>query len=591
MKLRLVIFGLLLIVGIGIPLTIKAQTEADYSNTKGDPQLLAESAVMMLVGDLPSVQCTNEPSKEWYVQGGCAANSAEKSAMNSLGKAMAGLISTPPASGEVYIAQAIRKVNPATPAYAQGYGFSVLQPVLGMWSAALNVSYALFTIAFLVVGFAIMFRAKLNAQVVVNIQMALPRMVITLVLISMSYAIVGLMIDLMYISTFLIVEIFRTYIFESGTVLHRDAKQWAFQNIFGSLMGLIIGTPGEVESLAYRAALAIGTTVSDLITGPDGLSEIIGFFTGIIFILIFAVVLFVSAFKIFFALLNSYIQILIQIISAPLQLLLNIYPGSNAFMKWFRNIAANLAVFPVTVVMLFLVFAMMGIQTKDGIGFGVENILATDISSSAGFTAPLIGVNSRSFQGLVGIGVILMIPKVIELTKGAFGVQDKGQGGFMGMGVSLPGTGLAKAALKMPGSIIGGVATDQFGKRYEKFRQRSRDESQRRAGEKEERKREAAAMANPLPYDNIASTPESPTSAASTQTSTITNQGSSAARSTERGFNRKPIRIYRDKFGSNNTPTPSQKTSVDDPTRTISPSRQQTKPPQPPGALDNPTDD
>ena len=48
-------------------------------------------------------------------------------------------------------------------------------------------------------GFMIMFRVKINPQTVVSLQTMIPKLVITLLLVTFSYAIAGLVIDMIYV--------------------------------------------------------------------------------------------------------------------------------------------------------------------------------------------------------------------------------------------------------------------------------------------------------------------------------------------------------------------------------------------------------
>lgn len=118
---------------------------------------------------------------------------------------IASLYENSPASGIVYFADLLNNIGLSTPAYAQeGIGFGSLSPLLGLWKAFRNIAYLLFVIVFVGVGFAIMFRVRLSPQAVLTIQSALPRLVVALLLITFSYAIAGLLIDLSYVGFFLL---------------------------------------------------------------------------------------------------------------------------------------------------------------------------------------------------------------------------------------------------------------------------------------------------------------------------------------------------------------------------------------------------
>lgn len=112
-----------------------------------------------------------------------------------------------PASGIEYMADVGQKLQLVKPAYAQtGLGFNRLSPLLPLWRAFRNVSYLLFSVAIVIIGFAILFRLHISPQTVITIQSALPRIIIALVLVTFSYAIVGFMIDLIYIIFSLIIN-------------------------------------------------------------------------------------------------------------------------------------------------------------------------------------------------------------------------------------------------------------------------------------------------------------------------------------------------------------------------------------------------
>src|SRR3989338_11060501 len=120
---------------------------------------------------------------------------------------------SPPVSFSNYLAnvkQNIEKHGLVQPAYAQGagFGFNNLLPVIDIWRAFRNVAYFVFILVFVLYGFMIMFRMKINAQNVATFQSAIPKIVLTLILITFAYAIAGFMIDLMYVIFNLILSVF-----------------------------------------------------------------------------------------------------------------------------------------------------------------------------------------------------------------------------------------------------------------------------------------------------------------------------------------------------------------------------------------------
>ncbi len=104
-------------------------------------------------------------------------------------------------SGIWYVKDKIDNFSLVPKAHAQvlGFGFNALEPVREMWKIVRDVSFGLFVVVSVVFAFMIMFRMKLNPQTVITVQSAIPKLIISLVLVTFSYAIAGLLIDLMYV--------------------------------------------------------------------------------------------------------------------------------------------------------------------------------------------------------------------------------------------------------------------------------------------------------------------------------------------------------------------------------------------------------
>src|SRR4030042_4602684 len=123
------------------------------------------------------------------------------------GNLITAMYANPPASSKEYIADLGHRLKIIKPTYAQGIGFEGLKPILPIWTIFRNLAYVFFTIIFILTGFAIMFRLKINPQTVVTIQNALPKIIISLILVTFSYAIAGLLIDFIYVSISLILAL------------------------------------------------------------------------------------------------------------------------------------------------------------------------------------------------------------------------------------------------------------------------------------------------------------------------------------------------------------------------------------------------
>lgn len=84
-----------------------------------------------------------------------------------------------------------------------GTGFTKLSPLIGLWTTFRDITYLAFVVVFIVIGFAIMVRHKIDPRTVMTIENQIPKIIIALVMVTFSYAIAGFMIDMMYVTTYL----------------------------------------------------------------------------------------------------------------------------------------------------------------------------------------------------------------------------------------------------------------------------------------------------------------------------------------------------------------------------------------------------
>ncbi|MBP8591031.1 hypothetical protein KBI33_00995 [Candidatus Shapirobacteria bacterium] len=327
------------------------------------------------------------------------------SAIQTTNNLIASLYANPPASSAYYLADIGQRLNLTQPAYAQGVGFPGLTPLLPLWRAARNAAYIFFIFVFLVIGFAIMFRAKINPQTVVTIQSAIPKAVVALVLVTFSYAIAGLMIDLMY----LIIGLMGSLLANSGLLTGNNfLNEYVGMNFF-EMMGKLLK---EGESSWWSIAFGVWEGMG---TGKVG-SKIIGAITGAIPALILGLVLLLLTFKIFFALLMAYIQIIIAIVIAPFQLMLSAIPGQNTLSSWMRNLTQNLLAFP-------------GVISALALGGILANLSGDNL-----WMPPILGssINADVVAGILSLGVLLLTAKIPDMIKSMFEKKPFAAGAAIG---------------------------------------------------------------------------------------------------------------------------------------------------------------
>jgi len=300
----------------------------------------------------------------------------------------------PPASTRTYVADIMKSAKIIPEAQAQGLGFASLDPILETWKVFKNIAYLFFVIIFVVIGFMIMFRTKIGGQTVVTAQQAIPNIIIALLFVTFSYAIAGLMIDLMYLLMYLLVSLFGG----SNELMSKNFLQIGVDLVTGN--GELNSVNTSVRNFADQASHSITS---------GALADVASFISGITLMLIITIAVLIGVFKLFFELLKTYVNIIISIAFAPLVLMIGALPGKNTFVGWIKNLIANLAAFPATLLLLIM-----------------YNMMSEQQSIEGGFLPPyMIGRGSGSaITTLVGIGIVLALPEAIKMIKKTMGATE-----------------------------------------------------------------------------------------------------------------------------------------------------------------------
>lgn len=335
-------------------------------------------------------------------------------ALGSISSLITKMYASPPASSVEYFADLGKNLGIAKPAYAQGVGFRGLNPVLAIWKAFRNIVYLLFVLVFIIIGFAIMFRVKLDPQTVINIQNSLPKIVVALILVTFSYAIAGFLIDLVYVLISLIIALF-------GSLIDADKVREVILN--KSLFEIAKDHFWFASDVGSQIDSFLGDVVRQI--GAPGVVESVG---SALAQLVIAIAIIFSIFKLFFSLLMSYISIIFGVISAPFMLMLEALPGQKGFGNWLKMMLSNIIVFPVAA----LVFVLGGVL----IGIGEWGATAVNYANE-GWVPPLVQIGGGYTRGLIGIGIILLAPSIVEAVKKA--VAGEGLGLARGIGAPIAG--------------------------------------------------------------------------------------------------------------------------------------------------------
>ncbi len=475
----------------GVALTdddIKAAINSPTPNLANTTAYIFYTVIVVLKGmsdsDLSAVQeAVSPPAEESMIPRSLNSALAQGGAIGGLSYLTVQLIGNPPASFGYYASDlAHRSRFGAQPAYAQGLGFGALSPILGTWNAFKNIAYYILTVMFFVTGFLILIRHKVSGNVAVTVQNALPRLVITLIVITFSYAIAGLIVDLMYLAIYFIINLFASQIFVEnahfegslGIGSQINLRQLALDtNIFQFTIRYIFGSDAAAWNVANSVAgiisSALRSTALDKVLQYDVVSGLFDFIVGAIFYVVLAVAMFIAMFRVFFALIMSYAGFVINVVLSPLILLEGAIPGRSPWSKWLKNLLAGLLPFVVIIFMIFMSYALTGVNTRPGIGYTADG---PDVS---GLRLPLIGgqgLPADAFMGILAMGFILLMPEAVKMAKEAVGAKggpfdqykDKLTGalkeGWKGSG-SMPG---AKSMISnvgggaAVGGVVGGLA-------------------------------------------------------------------------------------------------------------------------------------
>lgn len=113
----------------------------------------------------------------------------------------------PPLSTSDYFGYLAQNFGVGDKAYAAptiGSGFNGIRPLINIWAAFRNIVYLIFILIFIIIGLLIMLRVKIDPRTVMTIENQLPKIIMAILLVTFSFPIAGLFIDIMWVSIYLI---------------------------------------------------------------------------------------------------------------------------------------------------------------------------------------------------------------------------------------------------------------------------------------------------------------------------------------------------------------------------------------------------
>ncbi len=342
-----------------------------------------------------------------------------------------------------------------------GTGAIGLNPLLTIWVAFRNAAYLLLVIVFVAVGFLIMLRIKIDPRTVMSIQNQIPKIIVGLLVITFSFAIAGLLIDLMYVTTYLLLNIANSsvpggIVNINNVVTYTTPFDAADKILPGHIWGAVAAGAGGISDSvsnivgnvpliggindAFQFIFSIFQWIGGIIGGNGFAWNNNGGNGGLVQLVLFIIMIvavLTALFKFWISLVTCYINILFNVVLGPIRILFGIIPSGpgGGMTGWIKDLIANLAVFPVSIGFLVMAAA-----------------LAKAVSSGPVF-APFF-VPGKDIGGVLSFVAILMLPKLPEQVKEWFKVKDGALGGAVG-GAVAAGVGFLAGSAKRGGQSVG----------------------------------------------------------------------------------------------------------------------------------------
>ncbi len=243
------------------------------------------------------------------------------------------------------------------------YSGPMLNVILVVWKAVRDIAYGIMAIVMLVIGFMIITKKKIGAQVAVTAQLAIPKIITALILITFSYPIGALGVSAAYVMQG-----------NANDVVSRI--DWGSDYIKNGFATNSEWSLGRIIAVFYDLNFFIGSGVVSLII--------------IIVSCIIALVLWILA---FLKLVMVYIKLLFSIITSPITFAIGAIPGQEATTaKWFKQFIARALSLPVVVFVIHISWAL----SWKAITVGFTGIQGFNGNTLAFMMVPLIliyGVN------------------------------------------------------------------------------------------------------------------------------------------------------------------------------------------------------
>lgn len=337
-------------------------------------------------------------------------------AIGTLSRAVGTMIIDTPVSTEQYFAYLSEMANVGPEGiYAQEQeafqGFDLLNPILSLWTWARNIVYIFYVVIFLIIGVMIILRQRIGGQIPITVINAIPNVVLSLLLVTFSYAISGVIIDIMHLS----MGVVHAGLFgATGPGANVGLGNTSFRNLDMTVFRVFGAT--KITDIEAAIDLPSFETGNDVINSIGLLIEQVANLNVLVSVVL-AIAGLGAMFKIFFTLLSHWVTLMTYPLVAPFQFLLGSLPGRNALIiQWFNKMIASAGAF----VGVYVVFSIMSIITR------TEAIP----SETWRWWPPLTGFssNTETIRHLLSYALFLLAPTIPAAIEQALQIKP-GQAG------------------------------------------------------------------------------------------------------------------------------------------------------------------
>jgi len=332
-----------------------------------------------------------------------------------------------------------------------------------LWGVSFTIAMGIVVLVLIVAGFMIMFRSKLGGQVTVTVMMALQNIVVGTVLALASYAMGAFFLNLSKYLIILIAKLFESQLSELdivyfggpggmikeflkvtvwGDTLNGSFPQFLKNSVTSAFAGF---DPNRQHSWFELAKLTFNATAG------SALRIISGSLIGLIARLVMAFAITIATLKVFWAVLQTYIKMIIDIVLAPIVLVFTSLPGKQAgFSNWLKRMFQNALAVPV-------MFAFMNVAAYLSLVVGYASTGCGDLPSSSLITCITSGtipagtstgtdwlimvIGPTSIVTLVMLNMVPTVPTMLQEMLAGKGDYSKSIGAVTKSLQSIPGVG------------------------------------------------------------------------------------------------------------------------------------------------------